>query len=144
MRGIGNGISDFNHHEADYSVSCHSLARAFYYFAIPDSAANKDVDAGVAIEEAEVLPESYSIGDLYPNPFKPCVKIRAAAEPTDPLPVVRIFNIKGELVRTIQAKNSVVEWNGRDQFRKPVSAGVYLIKIDLGKKSQVRKAILRK
>jgi hypothetical protein len=82
----------------------------------------------------------------YPNPFNPAVAGAGRSPGTTisyDLPVsivnsvIEIFNIKGEKIKTLCAfpnpdlsggTRSVV-WDGTDQYRNPVSSGVYMYKL---------------
>jgi hypothetical protein len=83
-----------------------------------------------------------------PNPFSTSTKIsfnihRGEAKDAE----IKIYNIKGQLVREFKIKNSKfkineVVWDGRDQNGKQVPSGVYLYKLSAGEKSAVKKMIL--
>ena len=60
-----------------------------------------------------------------------------------------IFNLKGERIRSlIQARqnpgNWSIKWNGLDEYKTPVSTGIYIYKLTVGEKSQNRKMFLLK
>jgi photosystem II stability/assembly factor-like uncharacterized protein len=85
----------------------------------------------------------------YPNPFNPETQIAfAISEPGNA--TIEIFNIKGELVRTIMngnlpAGNHTVTWAGLDNNRKAVTSGVYLYKMTSNNNSSgTKKMILMK
>ena len=78
----------------------------------------------------------------FPNPFNPAVAERSPGTTISydlPVnienPVVEIFNIKGEKIRSlcvfpnVSLGTSSVVWDGTDQYRNPVSSGVYLYRI---------------
>jgi len=45
-------------------------------------------------------------------------------------PVIEIFNIKGEKIRTYNCQNQMpIIWNGTDNYQNQVSSGVYLYRI---------------
>jgi hypothetical protein len=133
MASIGNGVSSFTHHEGDYSVSCHSLARAFYYFAIPDSAQNQNVDLGIS---AERRPDrSTPAIAVYPNPFHATVtvKLQPSARPVK----ISLYDVAGRLIRTYSH-----EKGGRIVCRLgDVPKGVYFLKIRAGKIRYSRKIL---
>jgi hypothetical protein len=143
MTDIGNGISDYTHHEADYSVSCHSMPRAFYYFALPDSANNRNVNLGIRNEDNLLEARPSFVVQAMPNPFNSNITIRVEFKVQSSKFKVQIFNILGELVKSLPARGSAVAWNGRDQFKRPVSPGIYFVKIITGRKSQVKKVVLK-
>jgi len=76
------------------------------------------------------LPESgTTMSQNFPNPFNPATTINySLAE--DQLVKINIYNIRGELVKSLVNKvqpagNHSVEWQGRDVNNKPVSSGIY-------------------
>jgi len=85
----------------------------------------------------------------YPNPFNPITTISFELPVNIANPVVEIFNIKGEKVKTFNVTLSGVEgsivWNGIDNYQNPVSSGVYLYRIKADEcESEMRKMILIK
>jgi len=89
----------------------------------------------------------------YPNPFNPETWIPynlvGAAFVT-----VRIYNIKGELMRSIELgrqtagaylnREKAVHWNGRDNLGQPVASGIYFYQLLAGQFSQTRRMLLMK
>lgn len=86
--------------------------------------------------EAEI--DAFSEVQLYPNPFNPATTIRFALQ--EPAPVkLAIFNIRGELVRTLadgDYSRGLYEkrWNGRDNASRPVASGLYFYRLQIGAK----------
>ena len=83
----------------------------------------------------QIYPEDIILKQNYPNPFNPITTISFTL-PNDIVdPAVKIFNIKGEVVKNILINTSsyryldTVVWNGTDNSNKPVSSGVYLYRI---------------
>jgi len=83
-----------------------------------------------------VIPLDYKMFQNYPNPFNPETQIRYA------LPVpnhvrIEVYNLVGKKVITLidreeNAGFHTVTWNGRDDFGKLVSSGIYLCRIQAG------------
>ena len=73
----------------------------------------------------------------YPNPFKPSGVGRSLGTTINydlPVnianPVIEIFNIKGEKIKTFNCQNQMpIIWDGADQYHKSVSSGVYLYRL---------------
>ncbi len=105
----------------------------------------------VAVENNDILP-TYEIElfQNYPNPFNPTTTISFELPVNIANPVVEIFNIKGEKVKTLKIENwklniGKVIWNGTDNYRKLVSSGVYIYRIKAYEcESKMRKMILMK
>ena len=85
---------------------------------------------------------------VYPNPFNPNTTIgygiAKAAEVN-----FSIYNARGQVVRTIsqgmkQPNNYKLTWNGKDNNGVECSTGIYFIRMEAGKDSFTRKAMLMK
>ncbi len=86
------------------------------------------------------------LGQNYPNPFNPTTWIPFFI-PGDGLVSVRIYNVRGELVRTIRdrwmAKGAhSVRWNGEDDRGNAVASGVYFCVLRSGGANETRKLVL--
>ena len=71
-----------------------------------------------------------------PNPFNPLTEISFVA-PRNGLLTVKIYNVRGGLVRTLLNENvtagpDVVEWNGKDHRGSQVASGVYFYEVRQG------------
>jgi photosystem II stability/assembly factor-like uncharacterized protein len=88
-------------------------------------------------------PVSFDLYQNYPNPFNPSTIIKYSI-PSDENVKVSVYNIKGELIKTLV-----------DQFQKAgyynvkydglgLSSGIYFYKVEAGKFNQVKKMILIK
>ena len=106
------------------------------------------VEAAVLAVDEEVIPDSYALYQNYPNPFNPVTTIRYDL-PERAVVSIRIFDIKGRIVRTLVQETHdpgrrVVVWDATNQNGEDVSAGMYMYMIQAGKFSQVRKMLLLK
>ncbi len=82
----------------------------------------------------------------HPNPFNPDTNIEFSLAETERA-VVTIYNIKGEVVRTLAdevypAGVHSVHWNGKDDSGSSVSSGVYFYKLEAGATSKLKKMML--
>jgi len=87
---------------------------------------------------------------VYPNPFNPSTNIALSINEIDiQQPVsVEIFNIKGQLVKTI-VNNEVVQttnfvWNGKDNSNNSTSSGMYFVKMSTATSEVSKKMLLIK
>ena len=87
---------------------------------------------------------------VYPNPFNPTANIALSINENDILqPVsVKIFNIKGQLVKTI-VYNEIVQntnfiWNGKDNKGNSTSSGMYFVKMKTVSSEVFKKMLLIK
>jgi flagellar hook assembly protein FlgD len=60
--------------------------------------------------------------------------------------IVKIFDVRGHLVRTIideqlQSGRHEVIWNGKNRSEQPVAAGVYFAAISVGNNKTVQKVV---
>ncbi|MBC8525688.1 MAG: T9SS type A sorting domain-containing protein, partial [Candidatus Cloacimonetes bacterium] len=60
---------------------------------------------------------------------------------------IKIYNIKGQLVKQFKIQNSkfkinVIEWDGKDENDKQLLNGIYFCKLLVGKNEIVRKMVL--
>ena len=100
-----------------------------------------------------VLPSSSALLQNFPNPFNPetWIPFELAKEAEV---VIRIYNIKGELVRTLSigykpagsylSKEKAVFWNGKNQNGEAVANGLYFYTLKAGKFQATRNMILVK
>lgn len=100
-------------------------------------------------EEEEIpIPPKAMISANYPNPFNPSTTI-AFSIPKDANTKLCIYNIKGQKVKDIINGDLLkgfhkAVWDGKDNRNRNVSSGVYLIRLESGGKTSVRKVTLMK
>jgi hypothetical protein len=76
------------------------------------------------------IPQSWELDQNYPNPFNPETTIRYGVPESGPVQV-KIYNIRGEQVRTLVSRHHeagwyTIAWNGRNESGASVSSGVYI------------------
>ena len=83
-----------------------------------------------------------------PNPFSRSTAIEFVAQSPAPARVsLRVFDPQGRLVRRItdqvfEPGAQAVSWDGRDEFGRPVSSGVYFYRLESGSVTEIRKLAL--
>jgi hypothetical protein len=92
------------------------------------------------------LPKRFAHYPNYPNPFNPETQI-AFDLPRRSHVVLRVFNIKGELVRTlvdgsVAAGRHTVTWSGANRSGESVASGVYIYQFKADEKLISRKMVL--
>ena len=94
------------------------------------------------------LPDKFTLHQNYPNPFNPTTTIGFEI----PIPSqvsLKIYNLMGQEVRTLthdwfpMGSHRLV-WNGKDQQGIPVSAGVYIYRLQSQDFQKTRKMVLLK
>ncbi len=104
-------------------------------------------------ERQLTIADGFTVLPAYPNPFNPSTTIRYGIPQIgagrDLSVQVNIYDITGKLVTTLfNGEQSpgwhFVTWNGTDQDRNQVPAGVYLSKVTLGNNIKTNKLMLLK
>ena len=91
-------------------------------------------------------PETFEILENYPNPFSKNTTIQFHFERPQSVSL-QVFNLRGELVKTLinnVAKNSLLNWSGKDESGKTVAKGVYLLVLRSNGKTWSKKIIFCK
>ena len=104
---------------------------------------------GVGIEEEQTvnLPTSVlGLSQNYPNPFSSYTTISYQL-PSDYHVCLRIYNVAGELVRTLVRKNQepghyAVSWDGKDEKGRVVPSGIYFYHLNAGNCTSTKRMIL--
>ena len=98
--------------------------------------------------EGDQLPKTYALHQNYPNPFNPITTLRYGL-PEDAMVNITIYDMMGRVVSNLVNNQQYggyksVQWNATNNQGEPVSAGVYLYKIQAGDFVDTRKMILLK
>lgn len=94
------------------------------------------------------LPTALAVTGVSPNPFNPRTVVHFAV-PEAATVRLRVYDLRGRVVATLAdgamtAGHHSVAWNGRDAGDRPAAAGVYLLRLDDGRSTTTRKAVLAK
>ena len=100
------------------------------------------------VGNTSVLQARFLLYQNYPNPFNPKTKIQYSI-PKDARVELKIYNIKGQLVKTLfnqKQKRGIYTliWDGKDNKGRCVGTGVYLYQLKAGNNSTIKKMILLK
>ena len=111
-------------------------------------------DADIDLIGSEIDEQLISVGNPqlsnYPNPFNPSTTISfTLSNEISGDVVISIFNLKGQLVKQLVSEQlslgqHQITWNGMDEYRKSVTSGVYLYKLNIGDKTFTKKMLLLK
>jgi hypothetical protein len=92
-------------------------------------------------------PLAFALGQNAPNPFAHAGTSIAFALPQPADAKLRVFDVQGRLVRTLvngptEAGHHTIQWDGRNDSDRDVSAGVYFYRLQSDGKSLTRKLTL--
>ena len=102
----------------------------------------------LGIDQDHVLPTGMSLGQNYPNPFNPVTTLTYELS-EDALVSMSVHDVSGRLVKNLihgyqTAGHGTIKWDATNNSGQPVSAGVYLYKIQIGDLMQTKKMVLLK
>lgn len=95
----------------------------------------------------EPIPAHFTVKQNYPNPFNPSTTIEFTLPRSQPV-TLEIFNLNGQHIKTLinhrglSAGDHRIQWDGKDQFGKPVSSGMYYYRVKAGKFNQTKTMML--
>nr|HPR18713.1 FlgD immunoglobulin-like domain containing protein [Candidatus Cloacimonadota bacterium] len=112
-----------------------------------------DVLTGKVVVLSDSTPETSDTSkdinvSCYPNPFNPTTNILFSL-PADSAVEMKVFNIKGQLVKTLvdetmAAGEHKVVWEGKNDRGKPAASGIYFIKIHTPQANRFLRTLLLK
>jgi hypothetical protein len=99
-------------------------------------------------EDKSLLPESFSISNIFPNPFNGITRIEYQMPYSSEVNIT-VYDLMGRLVRNIVndqkvAGFEIATWDARDEQGQSVVSGVYLIRMRTKNFEQVRKILYLK
>jgi len=115
----------------------------------------RTTDIGGEEEGSEKLPLTFELYQNYPNPFNPTTTIPFTVYGSrfivdSPIrTTLRIYNIRGQLVKTLLNENKLpgeykIIWDGKDDKGNEVSSGVYFYQLKAGEQKKIHKMLLIK
>jgi hypothetical protein len=121
-------------HNAKYAVALLQKALGIYYTDVRQT--NHEI------------PKEYALKQNYPNPFNPSTNIEFSV-PKQEHVKLEIYDILGKLVNTLMdremsAGNYQVNWTGSSKDGSKVPSGIYLLRIQAGSFSSVKKMLMVK
>ena len=97
---------------------------------------------------SQLVASEYQLNQNFPNPFNPITTVRYDL-PEDSFVDVTVYDMLGNVVNNLINTNQSsgyksVQWDATNNQGEPVSAGVYLYKIQVGDFVDTKKMILLK
>ena len=94
------------------------------------------------------LPNYFRLDNNYPNPFNPATTLKYDL-PENSFVALTVYDMLGNVVNNLVHTNQSsgyksIQWNATNNQGKPVSAGVYLYKIQAGDFADTKKMIFLK
>ena len=98
--------------------------------------------------ESENIPSTFTLHQNYPNPFNPITTVRYEL-PEDSFTNITVYDMLGNVVANLVNTNQSpgyksIQWNATNNQGEPVSAGVYIYKIQAGDYVDTKKMIVLK
>jgi hypothetical protein len=120
----------------------------YYWLEDIDETGSSSFHGPAVADLSGLVPGTYQLSQNYPNPFNPETTLRYAL-PIDGQIRLKIFNIRGQLVKTLvdgerRAGHYSVVWKGRDDCDRPAASGIYFVQMQAGDFRQIRKLALIK
>lgn len=104
------------------------------------------LSVGSAVQDDNVVPAMNGLNNAYPNPFRDETTVKYSVSGSVQTEI-SVYNLRGQKVRSLvsgrkTAGDHSVLWDGKDDLGKPVSSGVYYIRMHAGKDGFTRKVVL--
>lgn len=103
---------------------------------------------------SSAIPKAFALEQNYPNPFNAATVIKyhlkAANSSSNQISTsLKVYNIKGELVKTLVQQNQApgiyqITWDGKNESGQVVSSGVYFYLLEAGDRKEAKKMLLLK
>ena len=140
----GNGFNIYY----DASLSANDYLNSLTYSLINGGNLTPKTSTSVNDQEQGQIPTKLELKQNYPNPFNPSTTIEYQIPGTGNV-VIKIFNINGELIKTLKEEqqssgNYSVKWNGKNNNGQQVASGIYICRIMFGATMLSRKMLLLK
>ena len=102
------------------------------------------VNSGVSTDTQIATRKNIILFQNFPNPFSSSTTISFFNTKPTKTTKIRIYNIKGQLVKKLSIVNSQssIVWDGKDENGKEVPNGIYFCRLSSGDKSAVKKMLL--
>jgi len=99
-------------------------------------------------ENPRALPNEFRLEQNYPNPFNPATTIPFHLEKSASIKL-SVINLMGQTVRTLSegrlaAGDHLMQWDGRNDAGQIVPTGAYLMRLENGKRSQIKRLMMIK
>ena len=141
-QGTTTGTHNYIYHDTDIE------AGETYSYRLSDVSENGDIIAHSSIDITMNDISKTGIEKIYPNPFNPSTFISYTLQGDSDV-TITIFDIFGRKVKNLQQGHQSagayhVYWNGNNDMDQKASSGTYLIRMETGNYSEIKKVVLMK
>jgi spore coat protein A len=130
----------------------HEMMRPFYVGPMPMASRGtpKTADDEPMVDPTaaagQKAPGFFALGQNYPNPFNPTTRITFELPAAD-YAVLRVFDVKGRLVKTLaegsfSAGLHVLDWDGKDNSGRNLATGIYFYRLKSGILTETRRMVV--
>lgn len=101
----------------------------------------------LSIQNQDVA-EKFTISEAFPNPFNPSTSLKFNVNKKETVKIT-IYDLLGNRIKNLVSDNysigsHSISWHARNDKGQPVSAGVYLFKVQAGEFQSIKKMVLLK
>ena len=132
----GNGTTSEPHH---YEFIDRTVSTGNYIYMLADisfageETKHTDMKRTLEINEANFLPNEFSLADAYPNPFNPITTLNYSIKEDSDVSLT-IYDMTGKVVRQWDVPQQSagwysVVWNGKNMSGQDMSSGVYFYRL---------------
>ena len=102
------------------------------------------IDGALSNDNLENIPSTFSLNGIYPNPFNPITTIDFSVSDNNSLVNINIFDLKGNLVKTLfneisEIGEHQIHWNASN-----FSSGIYFVVFEAGELRNIQKVTILK
>ena len=102
------------------------------------------IDGVLSNNNLENIPSTFSLNGIYPNPFNPITTIDFSVSDNNSLVNINIFDLKGNLVKTLfneisEIGEHQIHWNASN-----FSSGIYFVVFEAGELRNIQKVTMLK
>jgi len=113
-----------------------------------DSAMVNETSIDDVNENLKKLPDQFQLKQNYPNPFNPTTTIEYYLSRKSDV-TLSIYNQLGQIVKKVSfgkmtAGSYFYQWDGKDEYERKVSSGVYFYRLEVNERHLTKKMVLLK
>lgn len=103
----------------------------------------KVVSSSTSVENMEIIPISFSLSQIYPNPFNPTTTIYYSIPKTS-FVSIKVFDVLGNEIKTLVKEEKIAGNHSIEFNANKLTSGIYLYRMQADNFSETKKLILLK